>query len=136
MVVHYPLQVGPFSRGYHTITNDIFGVVREWPHSGILHVFIQHTSAGLTINESADPDVLHDFNLFMDKLAPEDMPGLKHDIEGPDDMPAHIKATLTDSSLTIPIIDGKPYLGQWQGIWLCEFRNAPRKRSLIISVVS
>lgn len=136
MVVHYPIEVGPFSRGYHTITEDVFKALGSLPESGMLFIFIQHTSAGLTINESADPDVLHDFALYIDKLVPENMPGVRHDIEGPDDMPAHIKTTLTDTSLAIPIMNGRLQLGQWQGIWLCEFRNHPRKRSLIISVVS
>jgi len=136
MLRHYPLSVGPLSRGFHLITDQVFEVVPEWPASGMLHVFIRHTSAAVTVNENADPTVLHDFGLFYDRLAPEHLPGLQHDIEGPDDMPAHIKASLAGATITIPIVDGRPALGTWQGIYLCEFRNHARRRDLIVSLVS
>lgn len=135
MVQHYPITVGPYPRGFHLITDDILNAVRRWPQQGMLYVFIQHTSAGLTINENADPSVLHDFELFFERLAPEHLPGLRHTLEGPDDMPAHIKSTLTSSSVTIPIVDGKPAMGTWQGIYLCEFRTKTRPRSLVITVI-
>lgn len=134
MVRHYKLSVGPFRRGFHLITTDVFNAVPSWPSQGMLSVFIQHTSAGICINENADATVRRDFELFFDRLAPEHLEGIQHDMEGPDDMPAHIKATLAGVSVQIPIINGVPALGTWQGIFLCEFRNQARRRNLIISV--
>ena len=134
MVRHYKLSVGPFRRGFHLITTDVFNAVPSWPSQGMLSVFIQHTSAGICINENADATVRRDFELFFDRLAPEHLEGVQHDMEGPDDMPAHIRATLTGVSIQIPVIHGVPALGTWQGIFLCEFRNQARKRDLIISV--
>ncbi len=136
MVQHYALTVGPFSRGFHVITDNIIGAVAEWPETGMLQVFIRHTSAGLSINESADPSVLHDYPLYFDRLAPEHLPGILHEMEGPDDMPAHIKSTLTGSSVSVPILHHSPALGTWQGIYLCEFRQQARARQLIISILS
>lgn len=136
MIRHYPLTVGPFRRGFHLVTDDIFRAVEQWPHDGLLHVFILHTSAGLTINENADATVLQDFELFFNRLAPEELPGIQHDVEGPDDMPAHIKSTLCGSHVTVPIVQGRPALGIWQGIYLCEFRNRARARDLIITIQS
>ena len=135
MVKHYAISVGPLPRGFHVITKQVFDAVDEWPQQGMMHVFIQHTSAGLCINESADPTVRQDFELFFNRLAPENLPGLLHDMEGPDDMPAHIKSVLTGSSVSIPIVDGVPGLGTWQGIFLCEFRTHARQRDLIITII-
>jgi secondary thiamine-phosphate synthase enzyme len=135
MIMHHRISVGPFPRGFHIITNEIFSAVTSWPEQGMLQVFIQHTSAGLCINENADPTVLSDFELFFDRLAPELFEGIQHDMEGPDDMPAHIKSVIAGASIQIPIVYGKPALGVWQGIYLCEFRNRARKRDLIISVI-
>ncbi len=135
MIRHYPLTVGPFPRGFHVITDDIFKCVEQWPREGMLQVFIQHTSAGLSINENADVTVRQDFELFFDRIAPEHLPGIRHDMEGPDDMPAHIKTAITDTAIHIPIINGKPALGTWQGIYLCEFRTHARRRDLIISIL-
>jgi secondary thiamine-phosphate synthase enzyme len=100
---------------------------------GLLHVFIQHTSASLTINENADPDVLHDLEASIDNLAPEDFP-YHHSVEGPDDMPAHVKASLMGSSLTIPVRDGRLVLGTWQGIYLCEHRDHASSRRLTLTL--
>jgi secondary thiamine-phosphate synthase enzyme len=136
MVEHYTIKVGPFPRGFHLITSAIVEAVTDWPADGVMHVFIRHTSAGLSVNENADPSVRHDFALFFDRLAPEGLPGLTHKIEGPDDMPAHIKSALTGSTITVPILNGQPAFGTWQGIFLCEFRNHPRQRELIISIIS
>lgn len=111
-------------------------MVETWPAQAMLHLYIRHTSAGLMINEAADPSVRHDFGLFYDRLAPEQMPGLQHNTEGPDDMPAHIKSSLSGTSISIPVIDRRPALGTWQGIYLCEFRNRARKRELVISLVT
>jgi len=136
MVRHVKLSVGPFPRGFHLITQQVFDAIREWPDEGMLQVFIQHTSAGICLNENADISVRQDFELYFNRLAPEDIPGLLHDIEGPDDMPAHIKSALAGSSIQIPIIHGQPALGTWQGIFLCEFRNHARQRDLIISTIT
>lgn len=136
MVQHYAITLGPFSRGFHIITEQIKDAVSAWPETGMLNAFIRHTSAGLCINENADPTVLEDYKLFFERLAPENLPGILHDMEGPDDMPAHIKTTITGTSIQIPIIDGKPALGKWQGIYLCEFRNRASQRDIIISIIS
>ena len=124
-----------FSRGFHLITNEVVRHLPTLPSTGVLHLFIKHTSAGLTINENADPSVRVDFESIFNKLVPEGMPFLKHTLEGPDDMPAHIKTALTDTSLMIPITDGQLNLGTWQGIFLCEFRNNGGSRKLVATVL-
>ena len=106
------------------------------PQTGLLHLFIQHTAAGLAINENADPSVLVDFESVFTRLSPENATYLTHTLEGPDDMPAHIKSVLTGSSITIPIHNGRLFLGTWQGIYLCEFRNRGGRRSLVATVYS
>ena len=136
MVQHYAITLGPFPRGFHLITSSVFDAVPEWPAQGMMQVFIQHTSAGICINENADATVRQDFELFFDRLAPEHLEGVRHDMEGPDDMPAHIKSVLSGSHITIPIVDSRPALGTWQGIFLCEFRTRATARRLIISIVS
>lgn len=128
--------VGPYKRGFHLITREVMSVFDELPDQGLLHLFIQHTSAGICINEAADPDVLHDFDLFFEKLAPEHLPGIYHTVEGPDDMPAHIKSVLCGTEITIPIIQNRLALGTWQGIFLCEFRNKATARKLIGTVMA
>jgi len=124
-----------FPRGFHLVT-DL--VVREVPEireirAGLLHVFIQHTSASLTLNENADPTVREDFEAHFDRTVPENAPYYRHTIEGPDDMPAHIKASLLGSSVTVPISRGRPNLGRWQGIYLCEHRDRGGKRRLVVT---
>jgi secondary thiamine-phosphate synthase enzyme len=124
-----------FPRGCHIVTQHILQEIpklREFS-VGLLHVFIRHTSASLTLNENADPDVLVDMNMAMNRLAPESWPYV-HTCEGPDDMPAHIKASLTDSSLSIPITNGQLGTGTWQGIYLCEHRNRGGRRKLMITI--
>lgn len=134
MVNHYPLVLPPFPRGYHLITRHVTTAISSWPENGLLNIFIKHTSAGLTINENADPTVRTDFESIFNRLVPENLPFLQHDYEGPDDMPAHIKSSLTGSSVTIPIVNGAMDLGTWQGIYLCEFRNHGGRRRLLLSV--
>lgn len=136
MVQHYTITLGPYSRGFHIITDEIKGAVHSWPENGMLHAFIRHTSAALTINENADETVREDFKLFFERLAPEELPGISHDMEGPDDMPAHIKSTLAGAAVHIPVVNGRLALGTWQGIYLCEFRSQARKREIIISIIS
>lgn len=135
MITHYSIGLPPLSRGYHLITDTILKNI-TLPKNGILHLFIQHTSAGLTINENADPDVRTDFESIFNHLVPENLPFLTHTLEGADDMPAHIKASLVGSSVSVPIIDQRLALGTWQGIYLCEFRNHGSSRKLIATVYS
>lgn len=136
MVRQYNLVLPPHERGFHLITNEVISTIQEWPDQGIMNVFIQHTSAGLTINENADLTVRQDFETSFRKIVPEGPAGYIHSYEGPDDMPAHIKSSLVGASLTIPISEGRPALGIWQGIYLCEFRNAGGRRRILITVYS
>ena len=124
-----------YSRGCHLVTSHVLSEVPEVTEFqvGLMHVFIRHTSASLTLNENADPDVLTDMNMAFNKLAPESWPYV-HTCEGPDDMPAHIKSALTDSSVTIPIGNGQLLTGTWQGIYLCEHRNHGGRRRLIVTI--
>ncbi len=129
------LQLPALARGCHKITRLILGALPELADVkiGLLHVFIQHTSASLSINENADPDVLVDLDRVLDALAPEDFP-YRHTCEGPDDMPGHVKSSLLGSSLTIPIRDGRLCLGTWQGVCLCEHRQRASGRRLVLTV--
>ena len=136
MIQQREIALQPHSRGYHLITRQVLQALPELPQTGLLHLFIKHTSAGLTINENADPSVREDFEQIFNRLVPENQPYLTHTLEGPDDMPAHIKAALVGSSVTIPISDGAPNLGTWQGIYLCEFRNRGGSRKLVASIYS
>ncbi|MFC6100111.1 secondary thiamine-phosphate synthase enzyme YjbQ [Olivibacter domesticus] len=123
-------------RGFHLITREVVEAVRQLKKVkiGICHIFIQHTSASLSINENADPTVRKDFEMFFNKIVPENDPDYLHNYEGSDDMPAHLKAALLGSSLTIPITNGVLALGTWQGIYLCEHRNDGGARQLIITI--
>ncbi len=135
MVKQTSFSLPAFPRGFHLITREVTTHLPDLPQNGVLHLFIKHTSAGLTINENADPSVRVDFESIFNKLVPENMPFLKHTMEGPDDMPAHIKTALTDTNLTIPITNGRLNLGTWQGIYLCEFRNYGGSRKLVATVI-
>jgi len=123
------------ARGFHLITQHILEALPELAEYrvGILHIFIQHTSASLTINENADPDVRDDLEATISTVVPENYP-YQHTIEGPDDMPAHVKASLLGSSLSVPIRDGQLALGTWQGVYLCEHRNNPHRRRLVLTI--
>jgi secondary thiamine-phosphate synthase enzyme len=129
------LQLKERKRGFHLITADVLQAIPQVAEikTGILQVFIQHTSASLTINENADPTVRHDFEMFFNKSIPENDADYMHDDEGPDDMPAHLKAAMLGSSVTIPIKNCRLALGTWQGIYLCEHRNHGGYRNLVIS---
>jgi len=131
------LTLNPHPRGFHLITEDVRNALPDISdlRAGILQVFIQHTSASLTINENASPDVRADMEAHMNELVPENQPYYDHTLEGSDDMPAHIKASLLDTSLTIPIRNGQLALGTWQGIYLNEHRNHGGPRSLILTVM-
>ena len=123
-------------RGFHLITRDIINEVPEIKNisKGIMHIFIQHTSASLTINENADPDVRKDLEAHFNKTIPENAPYYIHNTEGPDDMPAHIKSSILGSSVTIPVTNGNLNLGIWQGVYLCEHRNYGGRRKLIATL--
>ena len=136
MVIQKSITLSPVRRGFHLITRKVEDAVKQLPDAGIMHVLIQHTSASLTINENADPSVRDDFESFIDHLVPENHPLYSHIFEGADDMPAHLKASLMGSSVTIPITNGRLNLGTWQGIYLCEFRNHGGSRRLVITVTS
>lgn len=129
------LALSPKKRGFHLITEQVLHALPGISEitCGVCQVFIQHTSASLTINENADPTVRLDFEMFFNKTVKENDPGYKHDYEGSDDMPAHLKAALLGSAVTIPIQNGKFALGTWQGIYLCEHRNNGGVRSLVIT---
>lgn len=130
------IQLPPFSRGFHLITDILLREAGPLPENGLLYFFIKHTSAALTINENADPTVRRDFERYINRIVPEDIPGLEHTFEGPDDMPAHVKASFFGSSVSLPIINHRPALGTWQGIYLCEFRNRARGREIICGIIS
>ncbi|MGH9720421.1 MAG: secondary thiamine-phosphate synthase enzyme YjbQ [Bryobacteraceae bacterium] len=130
------LQIQTRGQGLHEFTPDVAAWVRQTGmRTGLLTLFIQHTSASLTIQENADPDVTHDLATHFARLVPEDNKLYRHTIEGPDDMPAHIRAALTDVQLSIPVIDGRPVLGTWQGIYVFEHRRAPHRRSVVLHLV-
>lgn len=133
---HHSIGLAAKPRGYHIITDEILAAIPELPINGILELFIQHTSAAITINEAADPDVLVDFESMFNHIVPEQLPFLTHTIEGPDDMPAHIKAAMIGNTVRIPIIDGQLALGTWQGVYLCEFRNSGGRRRLVATIVT
>lgn len=123
-------------RGFHLVTQEIVAQVPETRdfHVGMAHIFIQHTSASLSLNENADPTVRQDFESHFNVMVPENQPYYIHTYEGPDDMPAHIKAALLGSSVTIPITNGRLALGTWQGIYLCEHRDRARGRRLVVTL--
>lgn len=136
MITQVEFTLPPYPRGFHLITNELLKKLKELPEKGLLHIFVKHTSVGLTINENADPSVREDFETVFNKLVPENASYYTHTDEGPDDMPAHIKAAFTGSSVTIPITNHQLNLGIWQGIYLCEFRNRGGGRSIVITIYS
>jgi len=129
------LQLKARTRGFHLITTEIVQALPQITEikTGILQVFIQHTSASLTINENADPTVRKDFEMYFNKAVTENDPDYLHDDEGPDDMPAHLKASMLGCSVMVPIRNGRLALGTWQGIYLCEHRNYGGQRNLVIT---
>ena len=136
MINQKEFSLKPQSRGFHLITREILENLPELPKTGMINILIKHTSAGLCLNENADPSVRVDFESFMNKLIPENDPLYTHIFEGADDMPAHIKSALFGSLLTLPITDGRLNLGTWQGIYLGEFRNHGGSRRVVATVYS
>lgn len=136
MIKQADILLPNYNRGYHLITSIIIDELGALPARGLVSLFIMHTSAALSVNENADPDVRDDFESFLNKLIPENDPVYSHIQEGPDDMPAHLKSSLLGPEVTIPIINGKLHLGTWQGIYLCEFRNRGGRRRLTATIIS
>lgn len=136
MIKQYSLQLPPFEKGLHLITKQIVLQLQNLPEKGLLHLFILHTSAGLMVNENADPDVRIDMENWFNRTVKENEPYYRHTLEGSDDMPAHIKSALTGNSLTLPIVNHKLHLGTWQGIYLCEFRNQGGSRKIMATIIS
>jgi len=132
----HTVTLAPKSRGFHLVTDEVLDQVPEIGdvRVGLIHLFLQHTSASLTINENAAPSVRGDMEQHFDEMVPENQPYYEHTVEGPDDMPAHIKSSLLDTSLTIPIRDGTLAFGTWQGIYLNEHRDHGGQRSLVVTI--
>ena len=129
------LSLPPHPRGFHLITDQVVAELPELSRIkiGLLHLHIMHTSASLTINENADPDVPIDLEMAVNHVAPESLPYI-HTLEGPDDMPAHVKSSLIGTSLTVPARDGRLLLGTWQGIYLCEHRDRGTQRRIVLTL--
>ncbi len=136
MVKQFEITLPSYPRGFHIITDVILQQITSLPEIGLAHIFIKHTSAGLTINEAADPTVLTDFESSFNKLIPENASHYIHTYEGSDDMPAHLKSSIVGSSVSIPITNHQFNLGTWQGVYLCEFRNYGGPRKLVITITS
>lgn len=136
MIQQVEFTLPRYARGYHLITREVLGQLPPLPDQGLFSLFIKHTSAAITVNENADPSVLADFESMFNHIVPENLPFLTHTIEGPDDMPAHIKAAMIGSNITVPITNGRLNFGTWQGIYLCEFRNRAGGRKLVATIYS
>jgi secondary thiamine-phosphate synthase enzyme len=136
MWIQREIELDPRSRGFHLVTRDVVGALPELGQVEIvlLHLLIQHTSASLALNENASPDVRRDFESYFNAAVPEDAPYWTHTLEGADDMPAHIKASLLGPSLTLPVARGRLALGTWQGIYLCEHRDHGGPRSVVATL--
>ena len=131
--VRFALKARP--RGFHLVTREVLSHLPELPRTGLLNLFVKHTSCALSINENADPDVRSDMARIYDRLVRENEPYYVHVLEGADDMPAHAKCGLTGVSLCIPIVDGKLDLGTWQGVYLCEFRDYGGERQVTATIM-
>ncbi|MBI9059023.1 secondary thiamine-phosphate synthase enzyme YjbQ [Labilibaculum sp. DW002] len=136
MIQQVEITLPAYSRGYHLIDSEIHKQLVDLPKTGILHLFIKHTSAAITLNENADPSVRDDFESIMNNLVPENQSYYTHVFEGSDDMPAHVKASLIGPELTIPITKHRLNIGTWQGIYLCEFRNRGGRRKIVATIYS
>lgn len=122
-------------RGFHLITDEVVSQLPELPEYGLLHLFIKHTSAALSINENADPDVRYDMENIFSKMIPDGVPYYTHRLEGKDDMPAHAKSSVIGAGITIPVTNHRLNMGIWQGIYLCEFRDVPTDRHLVATII-
>jgi secondary thiamine-phosphate synthase enzyme len=136
MVIQKEIVLPSFSKGFHLIDHLVLEALGPLPETGLLNLFLKHTSAALMLNENADPDVRVDLNTLFDRIAPEGAPFYTHTLEGTDDMPAHFKSAFLGTSLTIPISQGRLNTGTWQGIYFCEFRRHSGRRKLVLTVFS
>jgi len=136
MIKQREISLPDQGRGYHLITGYIEQELGDLPEKGLVHLLLKHTSAAITLNENADPTVRLDFESFMNRLVPEGSECFIHTLEGGDDMPAHLKSSLLGQQISIPVSSHRLNLGTWQGIYLCEFRNRPGRRRLLISIYS
>ena len=136
MIQQKEITLPPFRRGYHLITSLIEENLPQLPEKGLLHILVKHTSAGITLNENADPTVRTDFESFINKLIPENDAVYIHTYEGSDDMPGHLKSSVIGAEVTIPITNYRLNLGTWQGIYFCEFRNRGGARRVVLTVFS
>ncbi len=134
MIEQKEITLPQFKRGYHLITSLIEKNLPPLPEKGLLHIMVKHTSAGITINENADPSVRTDFESFINKMIPENDPVYIHTYEGSDDMPAHLKSSVIGAEITIPVTSHRLNLGIWQGIYFCEFRNYGGARKLVLTL--
>jgi len=134
MIVQKEIKLPAYSKGLHIIDRKIVEAFGNFPKEGLLNIFLKHTSAGLMVNENADPDVRTDLMTLLERMAPEAAPFYEHIMEGPDDMPAHFKSSVFGQSLTIPVSNHKLNLGTWQSIYLCEFRNYGGARKLVLTL--
>lgn len=135
MVQQIEITLQARKRGFHLVTDEIVRQLPALPAVGLVHLFVKHTSCGLTVNENYDPDVRSDLAAIFDRLVPERQPYYEHTLEGDDDMPAHAKSVLSGVSLTIPVTGGRLNLGTWQGIYLCEYRNHGGSRRLVATII-
>ena len=135
MIAQVEITLKPRRRGFHLVTDEVVGQLPPLPETGLLSLFVKHTSCGLTVNENADPDVRIDMESIFNRIVPERQPFYTHTLEGDDDMPAHAKSTLSGVSLTIPITNHRLNLGTWQGIYLCEYRNCGGPRRMVATII-
>lgn len=136
MIQQKEIIIGSVKRGFHIIDRIIYDAIGNFPEIGMLNIFVKHTSAGLMINENADPDVRIDLTSLFDKMAPENEPYYRHTTEGSDDMPAHFKSSVLGQSLMVPITNYRMNLGTWQSVYFCEFRNYGGERKIVVTIYS
>lgn len=136
MIYQKEFSLRAYPRGIHLVTGEIMSNLKEIKGTGLLNLLIKHTSAGLALNENADPDVRHDLDTIFNRLVPENAPYYLHTDEGADDMPAHAKSVIAGSSLTLPVTEGHLNLGIWQGIYLCEFRDYGGPRRIVATTIT
>lgn len=134
MIKQKEITLPSMRRGYHNIDRIVVDAISPLPETGMVNIFVKHTSAGLMINENADPDVLRDMNTLLERVAPENDQAYVHTMEGPDDMPSHFKSAILGHTLTIPITNGRLNFGTWQSIFFCEFRNHGGNRKIVVTL--
>lgn len=135
MIQQVEITLKPVPRGFHLVTGEILRQLPNFPKTGLMNIFVKHTSCGLSINENCDPDVRDDMETIFNRLVPENRPDYLHTLEGADDMPAHAKSVLSGVSLTIPITNGRLNMGTWQGIYLNEYRSYGGARKLVVTIL-